>query len=200
MGLFTLGERIGSAAGDDLAAALLDAADGPEPPVSSPTVSAPIEHWRAAQNGAWRWLEREHLVDGEWRLTGMTIPVRRDTGEPIIGREGYLDASAAPEALRAWEGAPPADDDLVHEDDPPGPVASAERRGRHGRPPSRWLRRLGSEELSVWLATVDPPEAGVAGMSFLEHLTRDHGFDADRLAGLTDAEQAKLHAAAHHGY
>ena len=37
-------------------------------------------------------------------------------------------------------------------------------------------------------------------MTFWEHLTRDHSFDATRIAGLTEDEQAKLHAAAHYGY
>ncbi len=44
------------------------------------------------------------------------------------------------------------------------------------------------------------PEAGVSGMTFWEHLTRDHSFDPDRILGLNTDEQAKLHAAAHHGY
>jgi hypothetical protein len=74
------------------------------------------------------------------------------------------------------------------------------RRARHGRPPSRWLRSLHADELRIWLKTIDVPEAGVSGMTFWEHLTRDHFFDPGRIAGLTVDEQAKLHAAAHHGY
>ena len=42
--------------------------------------------------------------------------------------------------------------------------------------------------------------AGVEGMTYLMHLTRDHSFDEQNVASLTIAEQAKLHAAAHHGY
>ncbi len=38
------------------------------------------------------------------------------------------------------------------------------------------------------------------GMTFWEHLTRDHSFDPKKIAGLTLAEQAKLHGAAHYGY
>ncbi len=38
------------------------------------------------------------------------------------------------------------------------------------------------------------------GMTYWEHLTRDHSFDPKNIAGLTIAEQAKLHGAAHHGY
>ncbi len=79
-------------------------------------------------------------------------------------------------------------------------MPNAWRRARHGRPPSRWLRSLHADELRIWLATIDPPEAGVSGMTFWEHLTRDHSFDATRIVGLTEDEQAKLHAAAHYRY
>jgi hypothetical protein len=74
------------------------------------------------------------------------------------------------------------------------------RRSLDGRPPSQWLRSLYADELRVWLATIEVPEAGVSGMTFWTHLTRDHGFDAARIDGLTEEEQAKLHAAAHYGY
>ena len=74
------------------------------------------------------------------------------------------------------------------------------RRARHGRPPSRWLRSLNAGELRVWLKTIDVPQAGVEGMTYWEHLTRDHSFDPKRIAGLTEDEQARLHAAAHFGY
>lgn len=76
----------------------------------------------------------------------------------------------------------------------------AKRRARDGRPPSRWLRSLKADELRIWLPTIDPPEAGVQGMTFWTHLTRDHSFDAEKIKGLTIPEQAKLHAAAHDGY
>jgi hypothetical protein len=75
-----------------------------------------------------------------------------------------------------------------------------QRRARHGRPPSKWLRSLEAEELRVWLATIDPPAAGVSGMTYWTHLTRDHSFDPAKIEGLTIDEQAKLHAAAHDGY
>jgi hypothetical protein len=74
------------------------------------------------------------------------------------------------------------------------------RRARHGRPPSRWLRSLNASELRLWLKTIDVPAAGVEGMTYWEHLTRDHSFDPKRIAGLTEDEQARLHAAAHYGY
>lgn len=94
---------------------------------------------------------------------------------------------------------PPPASDAAGEPLTPG-QPSAERRARHGRPPSRWLRSLRGDELRTWLATVDVPEAGVSGMTFWVHLTRDHRFYPEKLAGLTTEEQAKLHAAAHHGY
>ena len=66
--------------------------------------------------------------------------------------------------------------------------------------PAGWLHSLNAEELRIWLRTIDPPEAGVEGMTFFEHLTRDHSFDAGKITGLAEDEQAKLHAAAHAGY
>jgi hypothetical protein len=79
-------------------------------------------------------------------------------------------------------------------------TASHVRRARHGRPPSKWLRSLKADELRIWLKTIEVPEAGVEGMTYWEHLTRDHSFDPERIEGLTIDEQAKLHAAAHFGY
>jgi hypothetical protein len=78
----------------------------------------------------------------------------------------------------------------------PDPV----NKSRHGRPPSKWLRSLHAEELRIWLNTIDVPETGVSGMTYWEHLTRDHSFDPKRIEGLVIDEQAKLHAAAHAGY
>jgi hypothetical protein len=90
------------------------------------------------------------------------------------------------------------DDDV---DDPTNHGKTDQKRiARHGRPPSRWLRSLNAEELSEWLKTVNPPQAGVSGMTYWTHLTRDHLFDAEMIDGLRDEELAKLHAAAHAGY
>jgi hypothetical protein len=95
------------------------------------------------------------------------------------------------------------DDDIIESEEPdegePG-QPDDKRRARDGRPPSQWLRSLKAEELRVWLPKIDPPEAGVSGMTFWTHLTRDHSFDAENIKGLTIDEQAKLHAAAHDGY
>lgn len=106
---------------------------------------------------------------------------------------------AVPEATASGSEPPPPASDTSEDPLTPG-QASPERRSRHGRPPSRWLRSLRGDELRTWLATVDVPEAGVSGMSFWVHLTRDHRFQPNNIAGLTTEEQAKLHAAAHHGY
>jgi hypothetical protein len=86
------------------------------------------------------------------------------------------------------------------EDDGEPGQPDAKRRARDGRPPSKWLRSLKADELRIWLPTIEPPEAGVQGMTFWRHLTRDHSFDAEKIKGLTIPEQAKLHAAAHDGY
>ena len=216
MGLFGAAERLGAAELDSLAATLMDAADGlaEDLPALRPTIeTAPAEmpvHWQATHNRTWRWVQREEYVDGKWHLTGMTTPLRRDTGKAIEDAAGYLDESVVPEAYRRANqdlidvnGEPlftSEDEGVSATENQPGPEASSHRRARHGRPPSRWLRTLNAAELSVWLATVTPPEAGVDGMTFEEHLTRDHLFEADRIAGLTEAELEKLHAAAHHGY
>ena len=113
--------------------------------------------------------------------------------------ERYLDDSLVPEPVRRGEVPSPVDRaDTAVEDDAGRP--SPMRRARHGRPPSRWLRSLRADELRIWLKTIDVPEAGVEGMTYWEHLTRDHFFDPARIAGLNEAEQARLHAAAHFGF
>jgi hypothetical protein len=78
--------------------------------------------------------------------------------------------------------------------------SNQERRARHGRPPSRWLRSLTSDQIRSWLAQVEIQDAHVSGMSFWTHLTRDHSFGADQIQGLSDAELAELHGAAHAGF
>jgi hypothetical protein len=77
---------------------------------------------------------------------------------------------------------------------------SLERRSQDGRPPSEWLRGMEVEELRAWLADLEVPEAGVHGMTFWTHLTRDHMFQPLLIKGLSEVELAKLHAAAHFGY
>lgn len=161
-------------------------------------------HWQMTHNRSWRWVQREHFIDGEWQVTGMTTPIHRVTGEAVTGVDGYLPLDAVPTEFATTEAtidnATIIDEGIATTDDIPGPDAAAYRKARHGRPPSRWLRTLDAGELSIWLATVDPPEAGVSGMTHWVHLTRDHGFNADLLEGLSEADQAKLHGAAHFGY
>ncbi|HEX3728113.1 MAG TPA: hypothetical protein VHV08_17800, partial [Pirellulales bacterium] len=158
------------------------------------------EHWTAAENNTWRWFEREHLIDGHWKPTGITAPINKQSGQPYTGHTGYLDESLVPAEIRRGEwsqSAEAANETAVEEDSGrPSPM----RRARHGRPPSRWLRSLHADELRIWLKKIDVPEAGVSGMTFWDHLTRDHSFDPGRIVGLSIDEQAKLHAAAHFGY
>lgn len=184
-GLFSLGEKLRAEDLDKLAAA-----------VTGEAKDAPL-HWRAAGNSAWQWYEREVFVDGRWMRTGITTPISRETGLPYDEQTGYLDEKLVPAKLRVWDD----DDDRVDPPiDPSQRKATDARRARHGRPPSRWLRSLRADELRIWLKTIDVPEAGVEGMTYWTHLTRDHFFDADKILGLTEDEQARLHAAAHYGY
>jgi hypothetical protein len=199
-GLFSLADRLRVYGLDELAAAAMRATetDALKSTAASRTMTA--VHWTAAENRSWRWFEREDYIDGQWKLTGITTPVSKKTGEPKVGGTGYLQDGVVPESLRLGK-----DSDLVEL--PPEVRAEYSRhqpkakfRARHGRPPSKWLRSLHADELRIWLATIDPPEAGVSGMTYWEHLTRDHSFDAKKIDGLSLDEQAKLHAAAHYGY
>jgi hypothetical protein len=188
-GLFTLGEKLRAEGLDSLAAAILKGTEAAKP-----------THWRAAHNETWQWYERETFIDGRWVVTGNTTPIHRETGERYAEKQGYLEPDLVPAEMRVWD----ARADVADADDPgtkPGEhVPSAVRRARHGRPPSKWLRSLNADELRVWLKTIDVPEASVEGMTYLIHLTRDHFFDVEKVRDLTVDEQAKLHAAAHHGY
>lgn len=201
MGLFSLAEKLRADGLDDLAAAVMRGSETKPPR----TPGATPEHWTLAGNNTWRWFERENFVGERWKVTGITTPIHKRTGEPYTGRSGYLDESLVPAEVRFVDANAHADAgdvdveiDASDEQDPGHPNGA--RRARHGRPPSKWLRSLHAAELRIWLKTIDVPEAGVSGMTFWEHLTRDHSFDPSRIAGLTLDEQAKLHAAAHYGY
>jgi hypothetical protein len=196
-GLFSLGEKLRAGGFDELAAATLKGAD-----TTTPT------HWRAANNSLWQWYERETLVDGRWMVTGITTPINRETGELYTEQTGYLDEKLVPVEMRAWE---PVDDDNDNNDsaskdstsvetDPGKHLPNPKRKARHGRPPSKWLRSLNADELRIWLKTIEVNQADVSGMTFFTHLTRDHFFDAEKITGLTEYEQARLHGAAHDGY
>jgi hypothetical protein len=207
-GMFTLAEKLRFGGLDRLAAATIDLADpksaAPESGAKTPaliaaSVDAP-EHWTAQENDTWRWFERENYIDGKWKLTGITTPINKETGEAYTGKTGYLAVSEVPEELRQNSQPDLADDkndtsmrDTHHDPD-------AARISRHGRPPSKWLRSLNASELHIWLKTIDPSPAGVEGMTYWTHLTRDHFFDPVKITGLAIDDQAKLHAAAHAGY
>ena len=201
-GLFSLADRLHINGLDALAAAAMGG-DKPMPASGKPR---PPEHWTAAGDETWRWYERENFFDGKWTLTGTTTPINKETGErkPSVG--AYLHDSLLPAEMRP---------DVQQEIAQQGVGANtgkqsvvkhrrqlpiATRRERHGRPPSKWLRSLRTDEIRIWLKTIKVPDADVSGMTFWEHLTRDHSFDPKKIEGLTIAEQAKLHAAAHFGY
>lgn len=195
-GLFSLSEKLRADGLDQLAAATMRAAE-PAGPATTPQQTP--EHWTAAENNTWRWFEREHLIDGQWKLTGITTPTHKQTGELYSGASGYLDKSLVPDNVRFGTQQAETESHDTHVEHDHG-QPSASRRAHHGRPPSRWLRSLHADEIRIFLKKIDVPEAGVSGMTFWEHLTRDHAFDAERIEGLTIDEQAKLHAAAHYGY
>jgi hypothetical protein len=199
-GLFSLSEKLRVYGLDELAAAAMRAAE----PTTAGAASTSAIHWRAADNELWQWYERETLIDGKWVLSGITTPINKQTGERYTGHEGYLTESLVPENIRSGS---LAATDIAEGN--AGEAAQVEftphrphpaRRARHGRPPSKWLRSLNADELRIWLKTIDVPEAGVSGMTYWEHLTRDHSFDPAKIEGLVEEEQAKLHAAAHYGY
>lgn len=190
-GLYTLSNKLRVYALDELAAAVMDGAASDAASAAAPTAEAAAAiHWRVADNGVWRWFERETMIDGKWTLSGITTPVNIKSGEPYEGQTGYLEEDEVPTDVRASAGL------VVDNEHHPDPA----RRARHGRPPSKWLRSLNADELSIWLKTIEVPEADVIGMTFWEHLTRDHMFEAEKIDGLDEADQAKLHAAAHFGY
>lgn len=194
-GLFGLAEKLHCGALDRLAAAAMNLAD--DAPADLSTEAA--EHWAMAENNSWYWYERENYVGGRWKVTGITTPISKTTGEAYTGRTGYLDESLVPIEMRTGIQSDAADDSNLEIEAAPH-MPDATRIARHGRPPSRWLRSLNADEIRIWLKTIDVPEAGVEGMTYWTHLTRDHFFKPRKIAGLSEDEQAKLHAAAHAGY
>jgi hypothetical protein len=200
-GLFSLAEKLRAEGLDQLAAATMRATEPKTTgtAASADDITSSAEHWAVNENRTWRWFERENYVNGKWKLTGITTPINRQTGERYTEKTGYLDDSLVPEEMRLGDAKVEGEySDSPSEQD--HGKASPARRARHGRPPSKWLRSLNADELRIWLKTIDVPEADVEGMTFFEHLTRDHYFNANRISGLKNPEQAKLHAAAHFGY
>ena len=217
-GLFSLSEKFRVTGLDALAAVAMRHTN------TAKTVAkrAGAEHWTVGGNKTWRWFERENLVKGDWVLTGITTPINKKTGERKPESVAYIDDSLVPadilasgtvpikseaidlvdhEAIAAKDAVEQADHEhSEHAIDLDPQLPTAECRARHGRPPSKWLRSLHADEISIWLKTIRVPEAGVSGMTVWTHLTRDHKFDAKHIKGLTEPEQFKLHAAAHYGY
>jgi len=198
-GLFNLAELLQAEGLDALAAATMDSA---EPTPSNAKPETP-EHWTAAEDDTWRWFERENRINGRWTLTGTTAPINKETGARNPGDGLYLDDELLPANMRpsdqeslAEAAAESIEEPVTH----PRHLPTAKRRTRHGRPPSKWLRSLQADEIRIWLKTIKVPEAGVSGMTYWTHLTRDHSFDPEKIKGLTTSQQAKLHAAAHYGY
>ncbi len=194
-GLFGLAEKLNFSVLDRLAAAAMRLGDTD---AGTSTTDSP-EHWTMAENNTWRWYARENFSGGRWTVTGITTPMNKTTGEYYTGKTGYLDESLVPAEMRSDERSP-VDDDSDGKVEPPPHVPDETRKSRHGRPPSKWLRSLNADEIRIWLKTIDVPEAGVEGMTYWTHLTRDHYFHPRKIAGLTEDELAKLHAAAHAGY
>jgi hypothetical protein len=214
-GLFSLSEKLHVTGLDAFAAAAMRRTDT----AKAAARRTGGEHWTVGGNKEWRWFERENFVKGEWVLTGTTTPINKHSGERKPENIAYIDDSLVPAEVLAsdkeainlvnHEAAAEIDADgkdtveqADHEPlvdlDPQLPTEKC--RARHGRPPSKWLRSLHAEEIRIWLKTIRVPEAGVSGMTVWTHLTRDHKFAADHIEGLTEAEQDKLHAAAHFGY
>ena len=189
MGLFWLSDKLRAESVDQLAATLMQSTEKKVGRI----------RWSAHENHRWRWYERESLIDGRWKLTGVTTPVNRETGKPYQARTGYLSETEVPADILRTERSSTTTDAAVETETQigqPDPI----RRQRDGRPPSQWLRSLTAEEIHVWLKTIEVPEVGVSGMTFWTHLTRDHSFEAEKIEGLSLEDQAKLHAAAHCGY
>lgn len=175
----------------------------------APPEEVVLEHWRLARSAELTWFEKSRLIRGEWLLVAQTVPVCRATGcsitEDAFDRSDCVALHEVPEPLRAAneEGAEPGamtDFCIATEGAKAGPAPRGVRKSRDGRPPSRWARDLDTPQLRYWLASFEPPEAGVSGMTFLDHLVDGHSFERSRIEGLTLAEQQKLHGAAHGGF
>ena len=187
--LFWVADAVRAAFLDDLAATIMDAvgttSSQKKNDAATPVDSQKRVRWKVAENEKWEWFERFEQTNSEWERTGTTRPVSKETGDFLKTKRKrkFLEDTLVPLPLRLAQA-----------------KADPERRARDGRPPSKWLRRLNANEIRIWLKTIDVPEAGVAGMTFWTHLTRDHSFVAEKIKGLSIDEQAKLHAAAHFGY
>ena len=178
--LFWFGRRLHAKTIDALAAKLMQSTEGSEEPF-----------WRVNANKEWQWFELVSRVNGRWDRR-YTRPVHRKTRKLYSRKKmDFLSDEEVPQAVRDWNAS-------LWKKLAQGRVEPCKL--GEGQPPSEWLRSLEANELKVWLRTIQLPEVGVEQMSFWTHLTRDHAFEPKRIEGLTEAEQAKLHAAAHYGY
>jgi hypothetical protein len=195
-GLFSLADKLRADSLDTLAAATMHSAD----PATPNDEASPPTHWRADEDDAFRWYERENYIDGQWVATGTTAPINKQTGAQKSDPSIYLDDELLPAEIQLSEQARGAQGEARANTEHDPHLPEPEFRARHGRPPSQWLRSLHADEIRIWLKTIKVPEADVSGMTFWEHLTRDHMFDPAHIVGLTIDELAKLHGAAHFGY
>ncbi|HEY4233856.1 MAG TPA: hypothetical protein VGM76_10540, partial [Lacipirellulaceae bacterium] len=187
-GLFNLSEWVRAETFDKLAAAAMRSVDskGGGGQVSQSSDSSLPTHWSASGDDTWRWYERENLIDGQWVSTGITTPINKKSGERKTEHGGYVDEALLPADLRASNESGEGHADREQGEDKlstaaqasSGPLAvpephlpTAECKGRHGRPPSKWLRSLYADEIRIWLKSIKVPEADVSGMTFWEHLT-----------------------------
>lgn len=209
LSLFWLAEKAGIPIFDQLAAVTMRSFEATEDSWQS-TPKSPGDpgeiRWKAAENSHWQWYERETWLRGKWTLSGITTPIHKVTGQPYLGKDGYLDESLVPVAITGSHSAMKSELHRKPDSHSKVKIPSGQtqpdpaRRARHGRPPSQWLRSLRADEIRVWLKTIDVPEAGVSGMTYWDHLVEDHFFNPKKIVGLSIDEQAKLHGAAHFGY
>ena len=137
-GLFGLAEKLRADSLDAVAAAAMDAA---EPAPTSIEPPWPV-HWTVVDDGNWRWYEREYFINDQWMLTGRTPPFDKETGDLSDEAGVYLDEGLVPGDVRVKENYALATigSDSKGDLDPHAP--ETDRRKRHGRPPSKWLRSL----------------------------------------------------------
>lgn len=158
------------------------------------------EFWTIGENRLWWWYERHKKLDYDWKITGITTPIHKESGKPYTGQTGYLEETLVTEHIRELVREVSAEQVAEASKKYAEHQATAAHKARDGRPPSEWIRSLTTTELRVWLRTIEVPEAGVSGMTCWCHLVRDHSFDPYKIEGLTQDEQDELHSAAHFGY
>ena len=51
----------------------------------------------SGENSTWRWFERESWATGRWKVTGITVPVSKRTGESSRGKQAISTRDLVPE-------------------------------------------------------------------------------------------------------